>query len=90
MLGDKHAAAAADVMQAAQFRGLLEQERYESAARLAALTRRLTHCMTKGEMIHVGELRRIIRGAEMKLRTIERMVDALKQRFPEVGDRRQA
>ena len=51
---------------------------------------RLTHCMTKGEMIHVGELRRIIRGAEMELRTIERMVDALKQRFPEVGDRRRA
>jgi len=41
-------------------------------------------------MIHVGELRRIIRGAEMELRTIERMVDALKQRFPEVGDRRRA
>lgn len=80
--------AAADAAQAEYFKRFLAQERAESTARLAALTRRLTDCMTRGQGTHIGHLRRIIRKAEGELRGIDRMVDALKWRFPVEDDRR--
>lgn len=78
--------AVADVMQAEYFRGFLEQERSELVARLAAQTRRLTECMTLGALTPISHLRHAIRVSECDLRVIDRMVDALKGRFPEESD----
>jgi hypothetical protein len=82
MSGDKQAAAVADAMQAEYFKGFLEQERLESAARLAALMGHLTECLAAGDTTHISHLRRVIRKADNELRGIDRMADALKQRFP--------
>ena len=56
----KDAASAADVMQAEYFRGFLDQQRYELTDQLASLTRRLTACMTRGEMTAISHVRRAI------------------------------
>jgi hypothetical protein len=86
MSGDMRAAAAADAMQAEYFKSFLEQELSESAARLAALNRRLTQYMTSGQTTHISHLLAVIRAAEDELHGIERMVHALRRRFPEGGD----
>jgi hypothetical protein len=86
MSRDKRAAMAADVMQAEYFKGFLEQERDESGARLAALTRRLTECLAAGDMTQISHLRGMIRHAEDELRRIDRMMDALRGRFPPEGE----
>lgn len=85
MSGDRQAAAAADAMQAEYFKRFLEQERSESAARLPALNRRLTECLTTGQTTRVSHLRSVIRAAEGELRGIDRMIDALRGRFTEEG-----
>src|SRR5262245_20898987 len=85
MFGEKEAAAA-DALQAEYFKVYLEQERAESAARLAALTRRLIAYQASGEVGHISHLRGVIRVAEEELRGIERMAKALRGRFPEEGD----
>jgi len=86
MSGDTHAGTAADALQADYFKGFLAQERSESASRLAALTRRLTHCVTSDDTRHIGHLRGVIRDAERELHGIDRMIDALTGRFPEEDD----
>jgi hypothetical protein len=85
MLGDRQAAAAADAMQAEYFKRFLEQERSELAARLSALNRRLTECLITGQTTRISHLRSVIRAAEGELRGIDRMVHALRRRFPEEG-----
>ena len=84
MLGDMQAAAAADAMQAEYFKRFLEQERSESAARLAALNHRLAECIRTGQTMHISHLRSVIRVAEGELHGIDRMVHALRRRFPGV------
>jgi hypothetical protein len=86
MPGDTQAGTAADAQQADYFKGFLARERYESQSRLAALQRRLTECVTADDRRHIGFVRGMIRGAESELEGIDRMIDALTGRFPEVGD----
>lgn len=85
MLVDKQAATYADAMQAEYFRGLFEGERSRVAAQLASLTRRLTECMTTDGMTPISHVRRAIRVAQGELRAIDRMLDAIEERFPEEG-----
>ena len=82
----KDAASAADVMQAEYFRGFLDQQRSELTDQLASLTRRLTACMTRGEMTAISHVRRAIRGVEADIHAIDRMAQALTRRFPDDAD----
>jgi hypothetical protein len=86
MLGHDHPAGIADKAQAEYFCGFLEQEKSELQARLAAQTRRLTMCMTEGEMTPISHVRRAIRTTEGDLGAIDRMLKALRRRFPAEED----
>ena len=55
------------------------------SAILADDTKSLTRCMTEGDMGPVGDIRRHIRTVERQLQLIDRMVDALDDRFPDVA-----
>ncbi|HYR13124.1 MAG TPA: hypothetical protein VEQ67_02755 [Mycobacterium sp.] len=77
--------AAADAAQADYFRFQLQQERSEVAAILANDAKSLRRCMTEGDMGPVGDIRRHIRTVERQLQLIDRMVDALDDRFPDVA-----
>ncbi len=74
-------------MQAEAFREFFDSERSELAVQLARLVKQLTASMTTESHQRVSELRRAIRLAEADIRQIDRMVDALEQRFP--GETRQ-
>jgi hypothetical protein len=78
----------ADTAQSGIFCGFLEQEKCELEAQLATQTRRLTMCMTAGEMTSISDVRRAIRTAERDLGAIDRMLDALRRRFPDGDDLR--
>ena len=74
--------ALADTAQAAYFRLQLLQERSDLAAMLATHTKSLTRCMTVGNMRPMSEIRRHIRAIDRELQLIDRMVEALDDRFP--------
>ena len=74
--------ALADAAQADYFRVQLHHERSELASILAKHTKSLTRCMTEGDMRLVSDIRRHIRTVEWELQLIDRMVEALDDRFP--------
>jgi hypothetical protein len=82
--------AEADARQADYYRGVLEGTRSEAAAELAEHVRRLTECMTSGEMASVSVVRRSIRNIENDIRKVDRMLDRLNLRFPGESLRRRA
>jgi hypothetical protein len=84
ILGNRDVAASADAFQANYFRGLLMEQRSELNRLCAALTRRLTECMTAGEMTPVSFLRHEIQTIEWETSAVDRMLDHLDQRF--LGD----
>lgn len=88
MLGQHHPAGTADKAQAEYYRSFLEQEKSELEALLAAQTRRLTVCMTEGEMTPISHVRCAIRTTEGQLGVIDRMLKALLRRFPAEEDLR--
>jgi hypothetical protein len=75
--------AVADAAQAAYFRLHLLQERRDLAAMLARHTKSLTRCTTEGDMRPMSDIRRHIRTIERELQSIDRMVEALDDRFPD-------
>jgi gamma-glutamyltranspeptidase len=79
---ESQAAAVADVEQADYYRGFFEGERAELARELAKHVKNLTGCMTRSDMREVSVIRRAIRNAEWEMRAIDRMIEALDQRFP--------
>jgi hypothetical protein len=79
----EHVQALADAAQADYFRFKLRQERSEVASILAKHTESLTLCMTKGDMRRASDIRRNIRTVERELQLIDRMVEALDDRFPD-------
>jgi len=83
MLGHHHPAGRADKAQAEYFCGFLELQKSELQARLAAQTRRLTWAMTVGEMTPISHIQRAIRTTEGDLGAIDRMLKALRRRFPD-------
>lgn len=78
----EHAQTLADAAQAAYFRSHLQQERGDLDAMLAGHTKSLTRCMTEGDMRPMSDIRRHIRTIERELQLIDRMVEALDDRFP--------
>jgi hypothetical protein len=78
----------ADTAQSEVFCGCLEQEKCELQGQLATQTRKLTMCLTAGDMTPISEIRRAIRTAERDLGAIDRMLDALRRRFPDGDDLR--
>ena len=84
-MSESEAADLADVMQAEAFRGYFDRERSELAVQLTRLVKQLTASMTTESHQRISELRRAIRLAEADIRQIDRMVDALEQRFPAVS-----
>lgn len=76
------AADLADTMQADAFREYFDRERSDLAVQLARLVKQLTASMTTESHQRISELRRAIRIAEADIRQIDRMVEALEQRFP--------
>lgn len=81
VFGDQ-AAELADAMQAEVFRLMFDRERSDLAAQLSKLVKQSTVSMAAGNHQQVTELRRAIRHTENGIRKIDRMVDALEQRFP--------
>jgi DNA-binding transcriptional MocR family regulator len=75
--------AVADAAQAAYFRLRLVQERSDLAAMLGKHTKSLTQCMTERDMRPTSDIRRHIRTIERELQSIDRMVEALDDRFPD-------
>jgi hypothetical protein len=88
MLGHHHPAGRADTAQAEYFCRFLQLEKSELEARLAAQTRQLTRAMTIGEMTPISHVRCAIRTTEGQLGAIERMLKALRRRFPDQDDLR--
>lgn len=77
------ASAIADALQAKHFRGYFESQRDAVRAHLAGLVKRLTRRMTSnGDAEDASATRRAIRAAENELRFIDRMLEALDERFP--------
>lgn len=77
------ASAIADALQAKYFRGYFESQRNAVRAELAGLVKRLTRGMTSnGDAGEASVIRRAIRAAENELRIIDRMLEALDERFP--------
>jgi hypothetical protein len=70
-------------MQADYYRGFLMQMRSDLAAHHGKHTKRLTECMTTGDMGEVNAVRRAIRTIEQELPMIDRMLEALDGRFPD-------
>ena len=83
MTADKAAAALADAMQAAYYRGVFAEERNELVEALAKNVKLSTNALAAGRMAEVSNLRRIIRQIEGDVRRIDRMVEALGRRFPD-------
>ena len=79
----EHAQTVADAAQAAYFRLRLLHERCDLAAMLAKHTKGLTRCMTERDMRPMSDIRRHIRTIERELQSIDRMVEALDDRFPD-------
>jgi hypothetical protein len=79
----EHAQTVADAAQAAYFRLRLLHERCDLAAMLAKHTKSLTRCMTERDMRPMSDIRRHIRTIERELQSIDRMVEALDDRFPD-------
>ena len=69
-------------MQARYFREYLEVQRAELAGELAVYVRNLTRSISTDDMRHARHLRGRIRHTENEIRSIERMVAALDERFP--------
>jgi hypothetical protein len=86
MLAHHHPAGRAEKAQAEYFCGFLEQEKSELEARLAVQTRRLTMAITNGAMTPISQVRRAIRTTEGDLGAIDRMLKALRGRFPDAED----
>jgi hypothetical protein len=81
MLGDVQVVASADAMQAGYFHGLLREQRAELEAHLASLTRRLTECLTVGDLTPISHVRHAIRDVEWEARAVDRMLCRLEHRF---------
>jgi hypothetical protein len=79
---NSQAAAFADAEQAAYYRGFFEGERAELTRELAKHVKNLTGCTTTRNVREASAIRRAIRNAEWEMRAIDRMVEALEQRFP--------
>jgi hypothetical protein len=79
MSEDERAAALADALQAGYFRGFLERQRAVSVAQLGECVQRLNLPMTKSER---SQVRRAMRVAVAEIRAINRMIEALDDRFP--------
>ena len=77
--------AVADGAQAAYFRLHLQQYRSDLSVMLAKHTNSLTRCMAVGNMRPMSDLRRHIRTIERELHSIDRMLEALDDRFPDVA-----
>lgn len=71
----------ADAAQAGYFRVQLLHERSGLTSVLAKLTKSLTRCMTDGDVRPISDIRRHIRTVERELQLIDRMVEALDDRF---------
>ena len=78
----EEAAALADAMQAVYHRGFFESQRDAVARALARYGKTLTQCMTTGDIGAASRVRRTIRHTEHDIRAIDRMLEALNQRFP--------
>jgi hypothetical protein len=78
----EHVHTVADAAQAAYFRLRLVQERSDFAAMLGKHTKSLTRCMTERDIRPMSDIRRHIRTIERELQSIDRMVEALDDRFP--------
>jgi hypothetical protein len=78
----EHVQAVADAAQADYFRFQLQRERSELASILVKQTKSLTRCMTEGDMRPLSDIRRHIRTVERELQLVDRMVEALDDRFP--------
>ncbi|PXX04278.1 hypothetical protein [Mycolicibacterium moriokaense] len=78
----EHVQAIADSAQAAYFRLHLLQERSDLVEMLGKHTKNLTRCITAGNMRPMSDIRRHIRTIERELQLIDRMVEALDDRFP--------
>jgi hypothetical protein len=78
---DSQAAAVADVEQADYYRSFFEDQRAELARELAKHVKNLTGCVTTPHMREASAIRRAIRNVEWEMRAIDRMIEALDQRF---------
>jgi hypothetical protein len=80
---DSQAAAVADAEQADYYRDFFEVERAELTRQLAKHVKNLTGCSTTDNVREASVIRRAIRNAEWEMRAIDRMIEALDQRFPD-------
>ena len=80
-------ARAADLKQAAYYRGVLADQRVLHAAELAKAHKELARRLEHGELFAIKRTRREIRSMEASYRDLDRLISALDRRF---GARRQA
>jgi hypothetical protein len=79
---DKHAAAAADALQAEFWRDWLIQERAELARELSVRRSHLEH-LDAVEIHALSHVRSALRALENDIKAIDRMIDSLARRFPD-------
>ena len=79
---DKHAAVAADALQAEFWRGWLIQERAELACELLTRRTHLEH-LDAVEIHALRHVHRALRVLENDIKAIDRMIDSLARRFPD-------
>ncbi|MCT7657311.1 hypothetical protein [Mycobacterium deserti] len=88
VLTDDDAARASDLAQAAYFRDALADHRSLIHAEIVRQTRALDALSTKSDAIAITRLRREIRANEAECRDLDRMIEALDQRFSVAGANR--
>jgi hypothetical protein len=79
---DIAAARAADVRQADYYRGELSRQRELLIDRMAAHEAALAKYQLRGEMNQVHRIRREIRHREQEQYALQRLLDAIEERFP--------
>jgi hypothetical protein len=82
---DIAAARAANVDQADYYRGELSRQGRLLAERRAALEVALAQYQLRGELKQVRRIEREIRLGEWEQQTLQRLIDAIEQRFPRAG-----
>jgi hypothetical protein len=82
MLRGERPVTAADTRQAEFWRDWLLGERSELVRQLSSLRNELERCAASTGTGRLGHLRGAIRAVENEIRVIDRMTDALSQRFP--------